>query len=132
MRKSGRIAMTRKSIMSDEISVVDEKLSYEFETDKVVFNASDDIITGSGTAEDVLKKFRHAVDQEGEVSLRGSADVRILVDGEPIRSVSDIAASTIDKVEAITSASAKYSPEGGRNHKHRPKKEIMMDLMVVY
>ena len=53
------------------------------------------------------------VDQEGEVSLRGSADVRILVDGRPIRSeVSDIAASTIDKVEVITSASAKYSPEG--------------------
>ena len=58
MRKNlGRIAMTRKSIMSDEISIVDEKPLYEFETDKVVFNASDDIITGSGTAEDVLKKF---------------------------------------------------------------------------
>ena len=110
----GRIAMTRKSIMSDEISVVDEKPLYEFETDKVVFNASDDIITGSGTAEDVLKKVPLVtVDQEGEVSLRGSADVRILVDGRPIRSeVSDIAASTIDKVEVITSASAKYSPEG--------------------
>ena len=45
--------------------------------------------------------------------LRGSADVRILVDGRPIRSeVSDIAASTIDKVEVITSASAKYNSEG--------------------
>ena len=53
------------------------------------------------------------VDQEGEISLRGNPDVRILVDGRPMRSeASDISASTIEKVEVITSPSAKYNPEG--------------------
>ena len=110
----GRISMSRTSIEAKEISIVDKKPIYQYESDKMVYNASEDIITGSGTAEDVLKKVPMVtVDQEGEISLRGNPDVRILVDGRPMRSeASDISASTIEKVEVITSPSAKYNPEG--------------------
>ncbi len=110
----GKINLVQKSIDIDAVKVLDDKPLYEFETDKLVYNASDDIITGSGTAEDVLKKVPMVtVDQEGEISLRGSSNVRILVNGRPMRSeASNISAATIEKVEVITSPSAKYDPEG--------------------
>ena len=113
-RDLGKINLVQKSIDIDAIKVVDDKPLYEFETDKLVYNASDDIITGSGTAEDVLKKVPMVtVDQEGEISLRGNPNVRILVNGRPIRSeASNISAATIEKVEVVTSPSAKYDPEG--------------------
>ena len=111
---TGKINLVQKSIDLEAVKVIDDKPLYEFETDKLVYNASDDIITGSGTAEDVLKKTPMVtVDQEGEISLRGNSNVKILVNGRPIRSeVSNISASTIEKVEVITSPSAKYDPEG--------------------
>ena len=48
----------------------------------MVYNASEDIITGSGTAEDVLKKVPMVtIDQDGEISLRGNPNVKIMVNG---------------------------------------------------
>ena len=108
------IFLIQKSIYVETVTLVDDKPLYEFETDKMVYNAADDIITGSGTAEDVLKKVPMVtVDQEGEISLRGNSNVKILINGRPIRSeASNISASSIEKVEVITSPSAKYDPEG--------------------
>ena len=110
----GTISLIQKSIDIDAITVIEDKPLYEFETDKMVYNASEDIITGSGTAEDVLKKVPMVtIDQDGEISLRGNPNVKILVNGRPIRTeVSNITAATIEKVEVITSPSAKYDPEG--------------------
>jgi len=111
---TGKIKLIQKSIDIDAVKVVDDKPIYEFETDKLVYNVSDDIISGSGSAEDVLKKTPMVtLNQDGEIMLRGSTDVRILVNGRPIRSeVGNISAATIEKVEVITSPSAKYDPEG--------------------
>ena len=82
----------------------------------MIYNSSDDIVAGSGTAEDVLNKVPMVtVDQDGEVSLRGNPNVKILLNGRPNRQegdVDNIPASLIDKVEIITSPSAKYDPEG--------------------
>ena len=110
----GKINLVQKSIEIEAVEVIDDKPLYEFETDKMVYNASEDIITGSGTAEDVLKKVPMVtIDQDGEISLRGNPNVKIMVNGRPIRTdVSNITAATIDKVEVITSPSAKYDPEG--------------------
>ena len=110
----GKINLSQKSIAIKAVQVIEDKPLYEFQTDKMVYNASEDIITGSGTAEDVLKKVPMVtIDQEGEISLRGNPNVKILVNGRPIRTeVSNITAATIEKVEVITSPSAKYDPEG--------------------
>ena len=76
----GKISIVQKSIDIDAVTVIDDKPLYEFEADKMVYNASEDIITGSGTAEDVLNKVPMVqVDQDGEVSLRGNSNVKILV-----------------------------------------------------
>ncbi len=115
----GTIKLKPKIIQMEEISVIDDRPIFEFETDKLIYNSSDDIISDSGTAEDVLNKVPMVtVDQDGEVSLRGNPNVRILVNGRPNRTghesnnVDNIPASIIDKVEVITSPSAKYDPEG--------------------
>mgnify|MGYP001183102442 FL=1 len=116
-QKLGKIKLNRDSILLEAIEVIDEKEErpiVEFETDKMIYNASEDIITGNGTAEDVLRKVPMVtVDQDGDISLRGNPNVTLKVDGKPMRSqISDISASTIEKVEVITSPSAKYDPEG--------------------
>jgi len=115
----GEIKLQPTSLELAAIKVIDEKPVFEFETDKLVYNSSEDIISDSGTAEDVLNKVPMVtVDQNGEVALRGNANVKILVNGRPNRtgeggkSVDNIPASLIDKVEVITSPSAKYDPDG--------------------
>ena len=103
----------------EAVNVVVDRPVFEFETDKMIYNTSDDIISDSGTAEDVLNKVPMVtVDQDGEISLRGNPNVKILVNGRPNRTghesnkVDNIPASLIDKVEIITSPSAKYDPDG--------------------
>ena len=117
MKKNfGKIMLVPSVIQLEAVKVIDDKPVYEFETDKLVYNASDDIVAGSGTAEDVLNKVPMVtVDQDGEVSLRGNPNVKILLNGRPNRQggdVDNIPASLIEKVEVITSPSAKYDPEG--------------------
>ena len=112
----GQIILAASALELDEVKVIDDKPIFEFEADKMVYNSSDDIVAGSGTAEDVLNKVPMVtVDQDGEISLRGNPNVKILVNGRPNRQegdVDNIPASLIDKVEIITSPSAKYDPEG--------------------
>jgi len=115
-RSLGTIKLIPKTIDLDAINVIEERSLYEFETDKMIYNASDDIISSGGTAEDVLRKVPMVtVDLDGEVSLRGNANVKILIDGRDSRfgsEIDNIPSSMIDQIEVITSPSAKYDPEG--------------------
>ena len=112
----GKIYLEPSSLLIEGVQVIDKKPIFEFETDKMIYNSSDDIVAGSGTAEDVLNKVPMVtVDSDGEVSLRGNPNVKILINGRPNRQggdVDNIPASIIEKVEVITSPSAKYDPEG--------------------
>jgi len=118
-RDVGIIKLQPSAIELEAVKVIDDKPIFEFETDKLIYNSSDDIIADSGTAEDVLNKVPMVlVDQDGEVTLRGNPNVKILVNGRPNRTgeggndVDNIPASLIDRVEVITSPSAKYDPDG--------------------
>ena len=115
----GQISLTTTALELETVKVIDDRPIFEFETDKLIYNSSDDIIADSGTAEDVLNKVPMVVvDQDGEVTLRGNPNVKILVNGRPNRTggggndVDNIPASLIDRVEVITSPSAKYDPDG--------------------
>ena len=115
----GTIKLNQILIPIDGATVIEDRPLFEFKTDKMIYNSSDDIIADSGTAEDILNKVPMVtVDQDGEVSLRGNPNVKILVNGRPNRmgegenDVDNIPASLIDKVEVITSPSAKYDPDG--------------------
>ena len=115
----GEIKLKSVLLEMESVNVVEDRPVFEFKTDKMIYNTSDDIISDSGTAEDVLNKVPMVtVDQDGIVALRGNPNVKILVNGRPNRTgagskdVNNIPASLIDKVEVITSPSAKYDPDG--------------------
>lgn len=104
-----------------EVTVTARRADIKSDIDKLTYYAENDITSSAGDASDVLRKAPMvAVDPEGNVSLRGSNNPRILVNGRTsslfLRSVSDalksIPASEISRIEVITNPSAKYDGEG--------------------
>ncbi len=105
----------------DEVVVRAEKSQVQMSLDKRVFNVGKDLANRGGTAADVLDNVPSVnVDVEGNVSLRGSSGVRILVDGRPsglvgisnTNGLRQLPANLIDRVEVITNPSARYEAEG--------------------
>jgi outer membrane receptor protein involved in Fe transport len=120
-RGIGIVGLTPKTELLEEIVVVAEKSEMQFNLDKRVFNVGKDLANKGGSAEDILDNIPSvAVDVEGNVSLRGKGNVRILVDGRPsgLIGVGDsgglksLPASMIEKVEVVTNAAARYDAEG--------------------
>ena len=108
------IQLSTKALEGQSVNITEKKEMYEFEADKLVYNPDNDIVASAGTAEDVLNRAPMVtVDQDGEIQLRGNGNVNVLVDGRKNRvDLANISGSQIEKVEVITSASAKYDPEG--------------------
>lgn len=117
----GTIKLKPASTQLNEVVVSSEKPLVEFSLDKKVINVDKNIVTAGGSATDILRNTPSvSVDMDGNVSLRGSTNLTILVDGRPsMLSGSDkaaileqIPANTIETIELITNPSAKYDPEG--------------------
>ncbi|GAB3493076.1 outer membrane beta-barrel family protein [Spirosoma knui] len=114
-----KLAQTMQKLA--EVTVTDQKSLFEEKSDRMVYNAEKDISIKGGDATDVLKKIPSiAVDIEGNVQLRGSSNIKVLINNKPssivARSISDalkqIPADIIKQIEVITSPSAKYDAEG--------------------
>ncbi|NND34271.1 MAG: TonB-dependent receptor [Saprospiraceae bacterium] len=117
----GTIALSVSAQVLQEIEVVAEKSEMTFDLDKRVFNVGKDLANKGGSAEEILDNIPSVtVDVDGNVSLRGSENVRILVDGKPsgLIGVGDtdglksLPAGMIDRVEVVTNASARYEASG--------------------
>jgi ferric enterobactin receptor len=117
----GRIIISPTSQLLEEIKIVGESAIIEARPDKIVYNAEKDVNTRGGDAADVLRNVPLlAVDFDGNVSMRGSENVRILINGRPSgifnASVADalkmMPADQIQAVEVITAPSARYDGEG--------------------
>jgi outer membrane receptor protein involved in Fe transport len=116
----GTISLSEDVTQLKEIVIRNEKTTVEIKLDKKVYNVGNDIMVKGGTVSDVLDNIPSvSVDADGAVSLRGNADVRILIDGKPSNAINiaealrQIPADAIDKVEVITNPSARYDSEGG-------------------
>jgi outer membrane receptor protein involved in Fe transport len=114
----GRIELRPSSVELEGVEVVADKAQVEFKLDKKVVNVSQVISAVGGTAVDVLENTPSVqVDIEGNVTVRGSSNFTVLIDGRPsVLSGSDalrqIPASALENIEIITNPSAKYEPDG--------------------
>lgn len=117
----GKIIMNASSEQLEAIVVQGEKSQMELYLDKRVFNVGKDLSNISGSASDILDNVPSVtVDIEGNVSLRGSQNVRILIDGKPSGltgistgdALQQLQANLIESVEVITNPSARYDAEG--------------------
>jgi len=105
----------------DEVVVTARKSLLNTSIDRKVYNVTQDIMAQSGTASDILKNIPSVeVDIEGQVSLRGSSDIMILINGRPsplmgktrAEVLQQLPANAIERIEVITNPSARYKPDG--------------------
>jgi ferric enterobactin receptor len=117
----GELGLELDAAVLAEVEVRAEQSEMQMMLDKKVFNVGQDLANAGGNASDLLDNVPSvAVDVEGNVTLRGSGGVRILINGRPsgiigtdvAQGLRSIPADLIDRVEVITNPSARYEAEG--------------------
>ncbi len=113
--------MSEDGELLDEVNIIPETSTVDIRLDKKIYNVGKDMTVKGGNVADVLDNVPSvSVDVEGNVSLRGNENVRILIDGKPSSLVGldgtsalrQLPADAIERVEVITSPSARYDAEG--------------------
>ena len=117
----GQIELNISQNLLNEVELVADKTEVEIKLDKRIYNVGKDLTVRGGNVADVLGNVPSvSVDLEGNISLRGNENVRILINGKPSglvgisgpQGLQNLPAESIDKVEVITSPSARYGAEG--------------------
>lgn len=112
------IFLKQSSTTTDAVEVVAEKQMMEYSQGKKIFNVDKNIASAGGNAIDIIKNIPSVnVDVDGNISLRGSSNLRVLINGKPTSMSPQVLmettpASSIESVEIITNPSAKYDAEG--------------------
>ncbi|MEO9870553.1 TonB-dependent receptor [Ekhidna sp.] len=119
--ETGNIQFQENETLLEEVVIQAERTQMEMTLDKKVFNIGKDLSNLGGSATDILDNLPSVqVDVEGNVSLRGSENVRILIDGKPSGLVGlssndalrQLNSNLVESVEVITNPSARYDAEG--------------------
>ncbi len=116
----GVVTLTENSQVLEEVIVKGEKATMELQLDKRVFNIEKDLSNVGRNASDILGNLPSVtVDVDGTVSLRGSENVRILIDGKPSGLTSRdpealrmLQGNLIQSIEVITNPSSRYDAAG--------------------
>lgn len=117
----GTVSLSLNLETLEAVEVVAERTTVEIKLDKKIYNIGKDLTTAGGTVSDALNNVPSvSVDIEGAISLRGNENVRILINGKPsalagfgdTNILSQLPAEAIERVEVITSPSARYDAEG--------------------
>jgi len=116
----GTITLFEDAAQLDEVVVQAEKSQTVFKLDKRIFNVGTDLSSTGASALEVLDNVPSVnVNIEGQISLRGSSGVQILINGKPSvlaseegNALGSITADMIEKIEVITNPSAKYDASG--------------------
>ena len=117
----GVISIQPKTASLSGVEVTAEKSLITSNLDKKVITVDKNMAIGGGTAVDVMENVPSvSVDADGNVSLRGNANITLLIDGKPSSQagiaasdvLNQIPASAIESVEVITNPSVRYDPDG--------------------
>ena len=117
----GIISLISSGIELEEVTVEAEGQFMTNEIDRKVYDPSKLILSKTGSASDILENIPSIeLDIEGNITLRGSNAVRIMIDGRPSRFTGEdlstllqaLPGNSIDKIEVMTNPSAKYDPDG--------------------
>ncbi len=114
----GKIELSEQVHQIDQVVVTATARDVEYRVDKKVINVSQDLANSSGNAVDVLQNVPSVqVDIQGNVTLRGSGNFTVFIDGKPSvldgnEALQQMPASEIERIEIITNPSAKYDPDG--------------------
>ncbi len=117
----GRIELEIAAETLQEVELVGERTEVEIRLDKRIYNVGKDITVRGGSVADVLDNVPSvSVDVEGNIALRGNENVRILINGKPSglvglsgpQGLRSLPAESIEKVEVVTSPSARYEASG--------------------
>lgn len=115
------IVLTSNVQQLADVVVVGTRQLVEQKSGMLVYHAERDVTNLGGTAADVLRKTPVLkVDADGNVSMRGSSNLKILINGKysgqmarsPADALNMIPADMIKSVEVITSPSSRYDAEG--------------------
>ncbi len=117
----GKISLQSSGVELNEVTVEAEREFMTNEIDRKVYDPSKLILSKTGSATDILENIPAVeLDIEGNITLRGSSAVRIMIDGRPSRFTGEdlsallqsLPANSVEKVEVMTNPSAKYDPDG--------------------
>ncbi|MFT5738018.1 MAG: hypothetical protein ACI9SG_002370 [Maribacter sp.] len=117
----GTIRLSIDATQLEAVEVIGEKTTVEVRLDKKIYNVGKDLTNSGATISDALDNIPSVtVDVDGAVALRGNGNVRILINGRPSAlagfgstdALRQLPADAIEKVEVITSPSARYDAEG--------------------
>lgn len=117
----GVVRLSADTTVLDEVEITAERDFMEVHIDKNVYNVKDQLVSDGGSATDVLSNIPSIeVDIDGQISLRGSQNVAVLINGRPSQMTGEMLASflqglpanTIDRVEVIPNPSSRYEPDG--------------------
>lgn len=117
----GTITLTQSVVPLESIDVEGERPIYVQTLEKKIFNVEQNTLSTGGNVLDALRQVPGVdVDIDGNISLRGSSNVTVFIDGKPsVLTGSDRAAilenipsDNVQDIEVITNPSAKYDPDG--------------------
>jgi len=114
----GTIVLQPDAELLEGIVIQAERSVTEQLVDRKVIHVGKDLSTAGATASEIMNNIPSVnIDQDGNISMRGNENVRILIDGKPTQMdpktlLKQIPSNAIEKIELITNPSAKYNPEG--------------------
>lgn len=117
----GKLYISETGKMLGQVEVVGQRSTFVNSIDRKTFNVGQDLMSKSGSVSDLMQNIPSVqVDMDGNVSLRGSENVTILIDGKASAMMKvnraavlqQMSAGNVEKIEIITNPSAKYKPDG--------------------
>ena len=113
------INFLNKGLVLDEAVIVSKRPFLEQKSDRLVVNVANSAIAAGGTAIEILQKVPGVVIIQDKVTLAGSQNLQVWIDGKPSNYTDmnavlrDMPGDQIDKIELITQPGAQFDAAGG-------------------